>query len=273
MKHIVLHIAALLLLFIGAAPTLKAAPADYEQAYKKGDYIQAVELLQRTLAEQGSSSALFYDLGNAYSKAGNPGAAVLNYEKALRLDPGNAAARSNLHYTENMVQLANESEVGDRNLDPAPAPLSFTDSIRAGISTFSSNAWAVTSVMLFFLFIGCAVLYLFFSGVALRKVGFFGGGICLVLSLAAYCFSTLSRSDILAEQTAVLMQSQATLLSSPQADAKPVAMPLSSGTKFKVTGTQKADDGTVWTRLYLNSDYTGWLPASYVEIVRVPGLK
>lgn len=267
MKTVITTIFALLL----TLPTFAAEPSAFD-TYKKGEYLQTVEQLQRTLSEQGASSSLYYDLGNAYSKAGNPGAAVLNYEKALRLNPGNADARNNLRYTDNLVQLSNEALAGERNLDPSPAPLSFTDSIRHYISRVSPNGWAVFSIVLFFLFIAGAVLYLFFAGVKVRKIGFFGGAICLLFSVIGYGFACLARTDATSGTCAVLMQSEASLLADPKEDAKPVAAPLSSGTKLQVMGTEKAKDGTLWTRLYLNADYTGWMPTAYIETITLPSL-
>ena len=42
------------------------------------------------------NASLFYDLGNAYFRAGDPGRAILNYERALALDPNQPEARANL---------------------------------------------------------------------------------------------------------------------------------------------------------------------------------
>ena len=59
----------------------------YEEA--KVDYIQLVE-------RREYSADLFYNLGNAWFKLGDPGRAILNYERALVLNPRLEEARSNL---------------------------------------------------------------------------------------------------------------------------------------------------------------------------------
>jgi hypothetical protein len=49
-----------------------------------------------------------YNLGNAYARAGKPGLAVLNYERALLLAPGDADIHANLDYVRASVHLPPE---------------------------------------------------------------------------------------------------------------------------------------------------------------------
>jgi hypothetical protein len=48
-------------------------------------------------ARQAYSAAALYDLGNSYAREGNPGMAVLSYERARLLSPDDADIRANLH--------------------------------------------------------------------------------------------------------------------------------------------------------------------------------
>jgi tetratricopeptide (TPR) repeat protein len=65
-------------------------------AYQRGKYEEAkVDYLQ--LARTGQYSAdLFYNLGNVWFKLGDPGRAILNYRRALLLNPRLVEAGSNL---------------------------------------------------------------------------------------------------------------------------------------------------------------------------------
>lgn len=65
-------------------------------AYQHGKYEEAkVDYLQ--LAHSGQYSAdLFYNLGNVWFKLGDPGRAILNYQRALLLNPELVEAGSNL---------------------------------------------------------------------------------------------------------------------------------------------------------------------------------
>src|SRR5260221_9375410 len=63
-----------------AAGDFKAAIADYEEAVRSGQ----------------DAPNLFYNLGNAYFRQKDFGRAILNYERALALDPRQAEAQANL---------------------------------------------------------------------------------------------------------------------------------------------------------------------------------
>jgi tetratricopeptide (TPR) repeat protein len=55
------------------------------------------------------SAAALYNLGNAYARAGKPGAAVLNYERARLLDPGDPDIEANLRHVRDAAGLTPES--------------------------------------------------------------------------------------------------------------------------------------------------------------------
>lgn len=64
-------------------------------AYSRGDYQTAIEIFD-SLTADGISAPLFYNLANSYAQAGQRGRAVLNYERALLLAPGDSDIRGNL---------------------------------------------------------------------------------------------------------------------------------------------------------------------------------
>ncbi len=68
------------------------------QLYQKGAYPEAIAVYRQVLAEGLESGNLYYNLGNAYFKTGHKGWAVLYYEKARRLMPGDSELRANLGY-------------------------------------------------------------------------------------------------------------------------------------------------------------------------------
>jgi len=61
---------------------LKSAQASYQ----KGDFNEAVRLYTGVV-QNDSDPSVFFNLGNAYYRSGDPGSAILYYEKALKLDP------------------------------------------------------------------------------------------------------------------------------------------------------------------------------------------
>ena len=92
----------------GASETNRDAPeAVFKQAntaYQKGDFQEAIQLYQQLIDAGYVGGNLFYNRGNAYYKLGMKGKAILYYERAKRLIPGDADLRANLNYALNGVQ-------------------------------------------------------------------------------------------------------------------------------------------------------------------------
>lgn len=59
-------------------------------------------------AQPGYSAAGLYNLANSYARAGKPGMAVLNYERASLLAPNDSDIDTNLRYVRSSVRLATE---------------------------------------------------------------------------------------------------------------------------------------------------------------------
>jgi hypothetical protein len=57
----------------------------------------------------GYSAPALYNLANAYARAGQPGLAVLNYERARLLDPNDPDIEANLRHVREAIALAPES--------------------------------------------------------------------------------------------------------------------------------------------------------------------
>ena len=66
----------------------EATIKEAEVAYTKEDYGKAIELYEGLLKTHGESAEIYYNLGNAYYKENKIAPAILNYERALLLDPG-----------------------------------------------------------------------------------------------------------------------------------------------------------------------------------------
>jgi tetratricopeptide (TPR) repeat protein len=76
--------------------------------YDLGQYRAAIEDYQRLLERGVTGPEVYYNLGNAYFKAGELGWAIWSFRRALHIDPGFKPARGNLEYarTFNTDQVA-----------------------------------------------------------------------------------------------------------------------------------------------------------------------
>ena len=85
---------ALLLSSAFAQPDAQFAKANQE--FAAGQFREAIDDYEGLVRAGPWSANLFYDLGNAYFCNGNLGRAILNYERALALDPRHPEADANL---------------------------------------------------------------------------------------------------------------------------------------------------------------------------------
>jgi tetratricopeptide (TPR) repeat protein len=75
------------------------------RAYTNGSYEDAAKLFQQLIDTQGYSAPLCFDLANAEAHAGHTGAALLNYERARYLAPGDADIDHNLQLARKQAGL------------------------------------------------------------------------------------------------------------------------------------------------------------------------
>lgn len=81
--------------------------------YKGERYAEAIKAYEQLVSMKIKDGFLFYNLANAYFKAGNRGKAILNYERALRLLPRDADVKSNLDYVRSLVESNSTSRLNN----------------------------------------------------------------------------------------------------------------------------------------------------------------
>jgi len=82
-------------------PDLDAA----NRAYADGNYEQSAQLFQQLIQAHGYSAQLCFDLANAETKSGHVGTALLNYERARYLAPGDRDIDHNLQLARKQAGL------------------------------------------------------------------------------------------------------------------------------------------------------------------------
>jgi len=76
-----------------------ARAGDFETAndlYDQGKYAEAKQRYETLVDAYAAGANVFFNLGNAEHRLGSEGRAILNYERALALEPGHPEARANL---------------------------------------------------------------------------------------------------------------------------------------------------------------------------------
>lgn len=254
MKHIVIS-----LIFVFAAFTAGAVtPAAADSAYSKENYDEAIALYNSLLDERGRSAEIYYNLGNAYYRKGEIGNAVLSYERALRVNPSHADARANLAFVNSRL----EDRPEDNN--------SFLTRLhRSVVLSMSADAWAWIALTSFVLLCAAVALYIFSANVTLRKLGFFGAFVLLVLTVYFVVVAVNAASYFNDHSEAVVTAPSTLLNSAPrQPGNTEKVVPLHEGTKVEIIDSIATPDDPVspmWYNVRINGSASAWLRATDVE--------
>jgi tetratricopeptide (TPR) repeat protein len=244
-------IVAFILLPLG----LHAAEGHYDdlfekanEAYKEGAYDSAKSLYAEIAQNGMVSVALYYNLGNSYYKLGNHPAAILYYERALKLDPTDEDVQYNLEVANALITDQIE-----------PLEEMFITSWWNGlIRLFSPSGWGAAFLML--LCLGLALLTLFFTARSkrIKQLGLLGGLSLLGLSTVSLALAQSAHVQ-LAKQEAIVFQASVRVKSEPSSQGSDQFV-IHQGLKIEIV--EKDGD---WLRIRLSDGNSGWLPSQSIE--------
>lgn len=230
-----------------------------DSAYNKDDFRLAVELYNKSIVQDGVSSDVYYNLGNAYYRCDKPGMAVVCYERALKLDPTNGDARTNLEFVKSRIQ--------DRPEDDSAFLSNVHNSI---LGSMTANTWAWTTFALFIFLLGAAAVYIFSNRITLRKAGFFGGIVLMFLFFYSLFMAWQSFAVSTSHEEAVVIVPSTQLTSAPRAarSSGDKVVTIHEGTKVEIIDSIATPDDPVspkWYNVKINNSTKAWLRASDVE--------
>ncbi|MCL1943371.1 MAG: tetratricopeptide repeat protein [Candidatus Azobacteroides sp.] len=218
------------------------------EAYAKGNYVEAAEAYDRELSK-GVSAELYYNLGNAYYKSGKTALAILNYERALELAPGDGDIRANL-------ELA-QSKITDKI---EPVETFFAVQWFHDIQDLqSSDAWAKSGIVLFILMICCSFLFFFGRFSILRKAGFYVGIALLVCAGLSNIFANNRKKIVEQKKYAIIFAPSITVKSSPNPGGTDLFV-IHEGLKVRIKNTLND-----WAEIELADGNVGWVSSSLLE--------
>jgi tetratricopeptide (TPR) repeat protein len=110
-----------------------------EEAYTAGEYETALQIYNSALDMGYESADLYYNLANCYYRKAELAASILNYERALKLDPSHEDAKHNLAFAESKT-VDNINVIGN---------IFLVDWWNAICNIASADAWAIISIVLF----------------------------------------------------------------------------------------------------------------------------
>lgn len=230
-----------------SASAITKQNADAE--YQKGNYQQAINDYE-DLLKNGVSADIYYNLGNAYYRTDNITKAVLSYERAHLLSPGDENINFNLQFA--------RSKTIDK-ITPV-SEMFFVTWYKALVNFTSVDNWAKTGILCIIFALFLVLVYLFAPLVILRKVGFFG-------ALGFFCIFLLSNLFAY-QQKQVLVKRTGAIVIAPTVNVKKTPSKSSSeefviheGTRVDITDKTMAK----WRCIHLADGREGWVESKQLE--------
>lgn len=230
-----------------------------DSAYMNDDFKQAIELYTQAIDNDGSSSILYYNLGNSYYRMGMFGKAIVCYERALRLDPTNKEARTNLEFV--------NTKITDQIEDNGTFISNIFEKI---IDRCHSNGWAWIALSSFIMFLLAVMIYIFVPAIVLKKIGFFGAIILFFIVVISNIFAYKAANKATAHNHAIIIEPSTILSTSPRQpkDRSEEAILLHEGTKVElIDSVTTVNDSTKmkWFDVKIDNKHRAWINSNAVE--------
>lgn len=218
-------------------------------AYENKKFKEAIDAYEKITRTGHFSPELYYNLGNSYYRTNQIGKAILNYERALRLVPGDADIRHNL-------SIAEQKRVDDLGvIEPF-----FLKKWWEGFANISaSGIWSALGILLVWLGIAGLILWLVGKERTQRKKGFLVGIGLFLLSLFFFSLAN-TRSGIEQDSKAgIIMNKTVDLRSAPDAESKKI-LAIHEGLKIDLL-----DQLGEWYKVRLSDGEQGWIQQDSFE--------
>lgn len=220
-----------------------------DDEYKKGNYQQAIKDYEELLHE-GVSADLYYNLGNSYFRTDNITKAILAYERAHLLQPGDNDINYNLQFARSRTidKITPESE------------MFFVTWYRSLVNLTSVDGWARTAIFSIIMALVLMLLYLFSPNIHVRKVGFFGAIVFFVLFIMSNLYAYQQKQLLMNRKGAIVIAPTVTVKKTPSVQGSD-AFVIHEGTRVDIS--DKSIKG--WRGVNLADGREGWVKAEQIE--------
>jgi len=211
--------------------------------YSNSSFEKAI-LAYESILESGYESAeLYYNLGNAYYKSNKIPYAILNYERAKKLNANDDDIEFNL-------RLANTHVIDRIEIIPEFFLSSWWSTL---IQLLSSNEWAIVSMGAFLLGLIGLIIFFLSQFTLARQFSFWIGIIFVITSIFAFNFSRKQYWLAKNEPDAIILTPSVVVKSSPSDGGTDLFL-IHEGIKVSVT-----DKLGEWREVKLSDGNEGWI--------------
>lgn len=242
---LLLLVVGLLLGFNAAAQPHKTWEAAHA-AYIAQDYATAIARYDSLHQQQWHDAHLYYNLANAHFQLGHIGAAILNYDRAKRLQPHLPQLAHNLALAENACR---------DNLLPAPTP-ALIQGWRQLFLALSTRQWSILALIAW---LGLGVLTVL--QILRQRWHWWAMVLLFVVALLAAVLAYSRKQYTWHSGAGVIQDDTVALHLGADADSE-VRYELHEGTRFR-----RIDAIGDWYKVRLPNGEVGWLPRTSVALL------
>jgi tetratricopeptide (TPR) repeat protein len=221
------------------------------ESFSSGNYEVALESWVDIYRTGYRSAELEYNIGNAYFKLNNIPGAILFFERAYLLKPGDEDINYNLQIARTLVV--------DR-FEEIPE-LFFMRWYNLLALSLSTNSWAKISIAAFILCLLLLSLYFYTSKYKLKVLGFWLAVLFFIVSITSLALSLRNKNMVYDSKKAIIYSPAVNGKSSPDSSGTDLFV-LHEGTKVTVE-----DEVGEWYEIRLSDGNKGWIPVSSLEII------
>lgn len=241
----------LLLLFCQASFAQEDILKEGNKFYKSAQYDQAIEKYNEILNQDVVSAEVYFNLGNCYYKKKNIAQAILNFERAKKLNPDDEDLLYNLELTQQLT--TDKIEV---------LPEFFVNSWFMNLrSSFSERQWSIASIILFSICLCFTSIFLYSKNYTFKKMAFLFGIVSFILSTILLVMANSAKNNNIDNEFAIVFAPSITLKSSPDQSGNNLFV-LHQGSKVKIIDTIG-----LWSKISIADGNQAWMLTEDLEII------
>ena len=222
-----------------------------DQFYQAKNYENAIDTYQEIIKSGFEGTSLYYNLGDAYYRDGRLGLAILYYEKALRLSPGDEDVIHNL-------KIANSRTVDKIDALPQFFLFQWWESLLALLSV---TGWTYTAYFFYLLLLASIALYFFAKSPGVQRFSVYSGFVTVMLLIATASLLSVKVNRELNVRSAIVIEQTAAVKLSPDPTSND-AFVIHEG--LKVRELNSVGD---WVLIRIQDGKEGWIQQSDIATI------
>jgi len=209
--------------------------------YEQGKFTESAAAYEKMIQAGTVSSAIYFNLGNAYFKSEQLGRAIAALRKAENLAPRDSDVRANLQFVRARVQA------------PTGSPVSW----QQWVMTLTLNEWAILTAVIAWVWLALWVLIQFQPQLkqTIRMALWCGGAAVLVCGGCTYAAWSSGSTKI-----AIIVAKDASLHNGPLEEA-PTTTTVHDGAELTVLDTKND-----WLQVRVDNQRVGWVKREQVTM-------